>query len=87
MLCCGIALYTFVCFSLFYLVQNDYTFFSDLRQVGGFLWVLQFPPPIKLTATIYNIVESGIKHHNPYQKLIAMDYYNSGSNSLNQLFN
>jgi hypothetical protein len=23
-----------------------------LRQVGGFLWVLQFPPPIKLTATI-----------------------------------
>jgi hypothetical protein len=44
-------------------------------------------PPIKLTATIYNIVESGIKHHNPYQKLIAMDYYNSGSNSLNQLFN
>jgi hypothetical protein len=27
-------------------------FFSDLRQVGGFLWVLRFPPPIKLTATI-----------------------------------
>ena len=25
---------------------------SDLRQVGGFLWVLQFPQPIKLTATI-----------------------------------
>jgi hypothetical protein len=25
---------------------------SDLRQVGGFLWVLRFPPPIKLTATI-----------------------------------
>jgi hypothetical protein len=25
---------------------------SDLRQVGGFLWVLQFPPSIKLTATI-----------------------------------
>ena len=25
---------------------------SDLRQVGGFLWVLQFPPPIKLTAMI-----------------------------------
>ena len=23
-----------------------------LRQVGGFHWVLQFPPPIKLTATI-----------------------------------
>jgi hypothetical protein len=25
---------------------------SDLRQVHDFLWVLQFPPPIKLTATI-----------------------------------
>jgi hypothetical protein len=24
---------------------------SDLRQVGGFLWVLRFPPPIKLTTT------------------------------------
>jgi len=27
-------------------------FVSDLWQVGGFLRVLQFPPPIKLTATI-----------------------------------
>jgi len=27
-------------------------FVSDLRPVGGFLWVIQFPPPIKLTATI-----------------------------------
>ena len=27
-------------------------FVSDLRQVDGFLWVLRFPPPIKLTATI-----------------------------------
>jgi hypothetical protein len=27
-------------------------FVSDLRQVGGFLRVLYFPPPIKLTATI-----------------------------------
>ena len=26
-------------------------FVSDLRQVGGFLGVLPFPPPIKLTAT------------------------------------
>jgi len=25
---------------------------NDLRQVGGFLWVLRFPPSIKLTATI-----------------------------------
>ena len=28
-------------------------FVSDLRQVGGFLRVLQFPPPIKLTIVIY----------------------------------
>jgi hypothetical protein len=27
-------------------------FVSDLRQVVGFLWVLHFPPPIKLRATI-----------------------------------
>jgi hypothetical protein len=28
-------------------------FVSDLRQIGGFLWVLlRFPPPIKLTATL-----------------------------------
>jgi hypothetical protein len=28
-------------------------FISDLRQVSGFLRVLRFPPPIKLTATIW----------------------------------
>ena len=28
-------------------------FVSDLRQVVGFLWVLRFPPPIKLTATVW----------------------------------
>ena len=27
-------------------------FVSDLRQFGGYLWVLRFPPPIKLTVTI-----------------------------------
>ena len=27
-------------------------FVSDLRQIGGFLRVLRFTPPIKLTATI-----------------------------------
>jgi hypothetical protein len=27
-------------------------FVNHLRQVGGFLRVLRFPPPIKLTATI-----------------------------------
>jgi hypothetical protein len=32
-------------------VFSEIKFVSDLRQVGGFLWVLQFPPPIKGTAT------------------------------------
>jgi hypothetical protein len=31
-------------------------FISDLRQVGGFVWVLRFPPQIKLTATITEIL-------------------------------
>jgi hypothetical protein len=39
---------------------------SYLRQVDGFLRVLRFPPPIKLTTTIYlNIVEIGSKNHKP----------------------
>jgi len=42
-----------------YQIQHYVTkFVSDLGQVGGFLQVLRFPPPIKLT------VESGVKHHN-----------------------
>jgi hypothetical protein len=28
-------------------------FVSDLRQVGGFLWVLRFPPSINLTIMIW----------------------------------
>ena len=31
-------------------------FVSDLRQVGGFLRVLRFPPPIKLNTTITEIL-------------------------------
>jgi hypothetical protein len=39
-------------------------FVSELRQVGGFLPVLRFPLPIKLTARYsWNIVESAVKHH------------------------
>ena len=33
-------------------LDRDIKFVSNLRQVGGFLRVLQFLPPIKLTATI-----------------------------------
>ena len=34
------------------IVISYFKFISDLRQVDGFLRVLRFPPPIKLTATI-----------------------------------
>jgi hypothetical protein len=35
-------------------VVHEYVmkFVSDLRQIGGFLWVLRFPSPIKLTTMI-----------------------------------
>ena len=44
-------------------------FVCDLRQVGGFLRVFWFPPPIKLTVTDRHDIteiffESGVKHHN-----------------------
>ena len=48
-------------------------FVSDLRQVGCFLQVLRFPPPIKLTATIkysWNILERGAKHHQNKKKSV-----------------
>jgi hypothetical protein len=31
-------------------------FVSDFRQVSGFLWVLRFPPPIKLSHDITEIL-------------------------------
>ena len=32
-------------------------FVSDLRQVGDFLWVFQFPPSIKLTTKVVNPIK------------------------------
>ena len=50
-----------------YLIQHYVIkFVSDLRQVGGFLRVLRFPPPIKLNVH-WNIVESDVKLHNSNQ--------------------
>jgi hypothetical protein len=40
-------------------VRNGIMFVSDLRQFGGFLRVIRFPPP----QYNLNIVESGAKHH------------------------
>ena len=38
-------------------------FVSDLRQVGGFLRVLRFPPPIQPPRYNWNVVASDVKHH------------------------
>jgi hypothetical protein len=45
-----------------YVIKFD----SDLRQVGGFLRILQFPTP----RYNWNIAENDVKHHNPNIALI-----------------
>ena len=52
-----------------YLIQHYVIkFVSDLWQVGGFLRVFRFPPPIKRPPRYnWNIVESGVKHYKPYE--------------------
>jgi hypothetical protein len=42
-------------------------FLSDLRQVGGFLQVLPFPPRYN-----WNIVESGVKHNKHYLSFVNL---------------
>ena len=50
-----------------YSIHCEIKFVIDLQQVGG---CLLFPPSIQLTPRQYwNIVESGVKHHNPNLKL------------------
>jgi hypothetical protein len=50
-------------------------FVSDLRQFGGFLWVLRIPPPIKTDRhDNLNIVESDVKHH---KSNLTMNLYTS----------
>ena len=48
---------------VYYIQHYVIKFVSDLRQVGGFLRVLQFIPPIKWYN--WNIVEYVVKHHKP----------------------
>ena len=50
------------------------TFVSDLRQAGGFLRVLRFPPPIKLTVRdiaeiLLKVALNTIKQTNIFQEL------------------
>jgi hypothetical protein len=44
---------------------HNLEFVSDLRQVGGFLRVLRFPPPIKLIATSPRYNLNIVEHHKP----------------------
>ena len=49
---------------VFHLINQLQKWIACDRSVV-FLWILRFPPPIKLTPGYnWNIVESGIKHHN-----------------------
>ena len=47
----GFFIYFFFSHFVYLFISQYYVikFVSDLRQVGGFLRVLRFPPPIKLT--------------------------------------
>ena len=40
------------------LFSYNYKVMKFLRQVGDFLWILQFPPPIKLKVTLNTIALS-----------------------------
>jgi len=40
------------CVEVYSLQLHVIAFISNLRQIGGFLRILQFPPPLKLTTTI-----------------------------------
>ena len=50
-------------------------FVSDLRQVGGFLRVLGFPPPIKLTATISLKYHQTNKHQSVWVFFITINAF------------
>ena len=63
--CCEFELHSGEVYSIQHYVIK---FVSDLRQIGGFLRVLWFPPPLKgLPLYNWNIVESDIKPQKPNQ--------------------
>ena len=76
--------------SILYLIPKVYPiqhyvikFFNDMRQVGGFFQV----PPVSSTNKTgryhinWNIVESGIKHHNPTLPKIYLKVFINYKNS------
>jgi hypothetical protein len=57
-------------------------FVSDLQQVGGFLCVLRFPPPIKLTAhylaeILFKVVLNTIPPHMVFE-IELLEVVNNG---------
>ena len=59
-----------------YLIQHYVIkFVSDLSQVGGFLRALRFPPPIKLTHDIAEILMKVALNNTNQAKLIISHSY------------
>ena len=55
-------------------------FVCDLRQVGGILRVLRFPPPINWPPQYnWNIGESGLKHHQANKQHLTINVPNECS--------
>ena len=51
---------------------TSFFFLRFVSEVDGFLWALLFPPSVNWPPRYsWNIVESGIKHHNPNFNLYA----------------
>ena len=60
---------------LYFIQHYVIQFASDLWWLCGFLQLHRFPPP-KKTDRHWNIVESGVKHHNPkYFVCFSLQYY------------
>ena len=57
-------------------------FVSNLRQVSGFLQVLQFPTPIKLTATITEILLKVVLN----TIIIHPQFISNSANSVTQVY-
>ena len=47
---------------------------SDLRQVNGFLWILRFPSPIKLTVTIYRSLQVYQRSNSQVEHRVLSDF-------------
>jgi hypothetical protein len=59
-----------------YLIQHYVIkFVSDLRQVGGILRVLRFPPPIKIAEILLKVVLNTINQAKPFSPVRIIHTY------------